>query len=180
MLGLGAEEVAWFDLVWLPCLLLTLGCTRREGRLHRRTRHSSVFNLYEALDGRLLESFAVDPSVAEVEVGRYRLPPRVRVRSLRGEIESTFARWRSVVQDAARERWARAGVDLGIPLPVDALTVDEATACYLPVYVAIFRQRDSRRVVVVDGGDGAIDELLSGVLTANLGYVTEALDSPAP
>ncbi len=180
VLGLGAEEVAWFDLVWLPCLLLTLGCTRREGRLHRRTRHSSVFNLYEALDGRLLESFAVDPSVAEVEIGRYRLPPRVRVRSLRGEIESTFARWRSVVQDAARERWARAGADLGIPLPVDALTVDEATACYLPVYAAILRQRDSRRVVVVDGGDGAIDELLSSVLTANLGYVTEALDSPAP
>ena len=28
------------------------------------------------------------------------------------------------------------------------------------------------------GGDGSVDELLSSVLTANLGYLTEALDSP--
>jgi Holliday junction resolvase len=178
VLGLGAEDVAWFDLVWLPCLLLTLGCTRQEGRLRKRTRHSSIFNLYEALDGALLESFAVDPAVAEVEVGPYRLPPRVKVRTLRGEISATYAKWRSVVQGAARERWARAAADLGIPLPIDALTVDEATSCYLPVYVAILRQRDSRRVVVIDGGDGAVDQLLATVLTANLGYLTEALDSP--
>jgi Holliday junction resolvase len=178
VLGLGAEEVAWFDLVWLPCLLLTLGCTRQEGRLHKRTRHSSVFNLYEALDGTLLESFAVDPSVAEVEVGPYRLPTRITVRTLRGKLSSTFAKWRSVVQGAARERWAQAGADLGIPLLLDALTVDEATACYLPVYVAILRQKDSRRVVVIDGGDGAVDQPLSSVLTANLSYLTEALDSP--
>jgi hypothetical protein len=32
--------------------------------------------------------------------------------------------------------------------------------------------------VVIDGGDGSVDELLSSVLTANLGYLTEALDSP--
>ena len=86
--GLGAEEVAWFDLVWLPCLLLTLGCTRQEGRLHKRARHSSVFNLYEALDGTLLESFAVDPSIAEVEVGRHRLPARVtRARPARRAVD---------------------------------------------------------------------------------------------
>jgi Holliday junction resolvase len=178
MLGLGAEEVAWFGLVWLPCLLLTLGCTRLEGRLHKRTRHSSVFNLYEALDGALLESFAVDPAVAEVEVGPQRLPPLVKPRTLRAEISSTFEKWRSVVQGAARERWARAGADLGIPLPLDALTVDDVTVCYLPVYVAILRHRDSRRVVVIDGGDGAVDQPLATVLTANLGYLTEALDSP--
>ena len=178
ILGLGAEEVAWFGLVWLPCLLLTLGCTRLEGRLHKRTRHSSVFNLYEALDGALLESFAVDPAVAEVEVGPQRLPPLVKPRTLRAEISSTFEKWRSVVQGAARERWARAGADLGIPLPLDALTVDDVTVCYLPVYVAILRHRDSRRVVVIDGGDGAVDQPLATVLTANLGYLTEALDSP--
>jgi hypothetical protein len=82
------------------------------------------------------------------------------------------------VQGAARERWARAGADLGIPLPLDALTVDDVTVCYLPVYVAILRHRDSRRVVVIDGGDGAVDQPLATVLTANLGYLTEALDSP--
>ena len=178
VLGLGAEEVVWFDLVWLPCLLLTLGCTRPEGRLHKRTRQVSVFNLYEALDGNLLESFALDPAIAEVEVGPHRLPPRLKVAALRREISSTFEKWRTVVQGAARERWAQAGADLGIPLPLDALTIDTTTACYLPVYAAILRQRDSRRVVVIDGGDGAVDELLSSVLTANLGYLTEALDSP--
>jgi Holliday junction resolvase len=104
ILGLGAEEVAWFGLVWLPCLLLTLGCTRLEGRLHKRTRHSSVFNLYEALDGALLESFAVDPAVAEVEVGPQRLPPLVKPRTLRAEISSTFEKWRSVVQGARGRR----------------------------------------------------------------------------
>jgi len=128
--------------------------------------------------GALLESFAVDPAVAEVEVGPQRLPPLVKPRTLRAEISSTFEKWRSVVQGAARERWARAGADLGIPLPLDALTVDEVTVCYLPVYVAILRHRDSRRVVVIDGGDGAVDQPLATVLTAKLGYLTEALDSP--
>jgi hypothetical protein len=179
MLGLGAEEVAWFGLVWLPCLLLTLGCTRQEGRLRKRTRHSSVFNLYEALDGTLLEGFAVDPSIAEVEVGRHLLPPRLKPRALRAEITTTFDKWHSVVQGAARERWAQAATRLGIPLPIDALSLDDATTCVLPVYVAILRQRDSRRVVVIDGGDGTLDEPLSAVLTANLGYLTEALDAAA-
>jgi hypothetical protein len=175
VLGIGAEEVAWFDLVWLPCLLLTLGCTSRQGRLRKRARHSSVFNLYEALDGTLLESFAVDPAVAAVEIGPHRLPPRVKSRALRAEIASTFDKWRSVVQGAAHERWERAAADLGIPLPIDALTVDETAACYLPVYAAVLRQRDARRVVVIDGGDGSVDPLLSSVLTANLGYLAEAL-----
>jgi hypothetical protein len=179
VLGIGAEEVAWFDLVWLPCLLLTLGCTSRQGRLQKRIRHSSVFNLYEALDGTLLESFATDPAVGAVEVGPHRPAPRVKSRVLRTEIATTFDKWRSVVQGAARERWERAGCELGIPLPIDALTVDETVACYLPVYAAVLRQRDSRRVVVIDGGDGTIDTLLSGVFTANLGYLTEALE-PQP
>lgn len=179
VLGLGAEEVAWFGLVWLPCLLLTLGCTRQVGRLRKRTRHSSVFNLYEALDGTLLEGFAVDPSIAEVEVGRHLLPPRLKQRALRAEITTTFDKWHSAVQGAARERWAQAATRLGIPLPIDALSLDDATTCVLPVYVAILRQRDSRRVVVIDGGDGTLDEPLSAVLTANLGYLTEALDAAA-
>ncbi len=179
VLGLGAEEVAWFGLVWLPCLLLTLGCTRQEGRLRKRARHSSVFNLYDALDGTLLEGFAVDPSIAEVEVGRQLLPPRLRPRALRAEIATTFGKWQSVVQGAARERWAQAAARLGIPLPIDALSLDDATACVLPVYVAILKQKDSRRAVVIDGGDGTLDEPLSTVLTANLGYLTEALDATA-
>ena len=82
---------------------------------------------------------------------------------------TAFEKWQSVVQDAARERWAQTALRLGIPLPLDALSVDEATACHLPVYVTILRQRDSRRVVVIDGGDGTLDEPLSAVLTANLG-----------
>jgi hypothetical protein len=74
---------------------------------------------------------------------------------------------------------AQAATRLGIPLPIDALSLDDATTCVLPVYVAILRQKDSRRVVVIDGGDGTLDEALSTVLTANLGYLTEALDAAA-
>ena len=180
VLGLGAEEVAWFGLVWLPCLLLTLGCTREDGRLRKRSRHSSVFNLYEALDGTLLEGFAVDPAIGEVEVGPPVLAPRLKQRALRAEVTTAFEKWQSVVQDAARERWAQTALRLGVPLPLDALSVDDATACHLPVYVTILRQRDSRRVVVIDGGDGTLDEPLSAVLTANLGYLTEALGEPRP
>ena len=174
MLGLGGEEVVWFGLLWLPCLLLTLGCTRQEGHLRKRARHSSVFNLYEALDGSLLESFAADPAPAEVEAAGIRLPARVKERTLRGEISTTFTKWRSVVHDAARERWARSALELGVPLPVEALTIDRTTACWLPVYAAVLVQRGARRVVVVDGGDGAVDHHLAGVLTENLGYLAGA------
>ena len=107
------------------------------------------------------------------------LAPRLKQRVLRAEVTTAFEKWQSVVQDAARERWAQTALRLGIPLPLDALSVDEATACHLPVYVTILRQRDSRRVVVIDGGDGTLDEPLSAVLTANLGYLTESLGAPA-
>jgi len=180
VLGLGAEEVAWFGLLWLPCLLLTLGCTRQEGRLRKHARHSSVFNLYEALDGSLLESFAADPALAEVELTGPCLPPRVKARTLHSEISTTLARWRSVVQDAARERWTQAALELGLPLPVEALTIDRTTACWLPVYVAVLAQKGARRVVVVDGGDAGVDRHLAGVLTENLGYLSETLADAAP
>ena len=34
-------------------------------------------------------------------------------------------------------------------------------------------------IVMIDGGEGTLDEPLSAVLTANLGYLTEALDAAA-
>ena len=180
VLGLGAEEVVWFGLVWLPCLLLTLGCTRVEGRLHKRSRHSSVFNLYEALGGSLLDSFTGDPAPAEIEMSGPRLPTLVKARTLQSEISTTVLKWRSVVQDAARERWASAAADLGVPLPVEALTIDQTTACWLPLYATVLAQKGARRVVVVDGGDGAIDQHLARVLTANLGHLGETLTGTAP
>ena len=105
-----------------------------------------------------------------------RLPARVKARALHGEIATTLLKWRSVVQDAARERWARAALELGVPLPVEALTIDETTACWLPVYVAVLAERRAP-----GGGDRCRRRRgrprLAAVLTANLGYVTEALDS---
>ncbi|HUK77136.1 MAG TPA: hypothetical protein VL117_05985, partial [Thermoleophilia bacterium] len=137
------------------------------------------FNLYEALDGGLLESFAADPAPAEIEVAGLRLPARVKARALHGEISTALAKWGSVVQEAARERWAQAALELGLPLPVEALSIDRTTACWLPIYAAVLAQRGARRVVVIDGGDGAVDHHLAGVLTENLGYLTEALAEAA-
>ncbi len=175
VLGLGAEEVLWFDLLWLPCLLLTLGCTREQGRLRRHARHSSVYNLYEALDGRLLASYADDPRPGEVVLGAHRLPTRVRPAALRREIETTFARWRTVTREATRRRWELAAEELGLPLPADSLTIDETVACHLPVYAAVLRQGAARRVVAVDATTGEIDDRLSEALTAGLGSLTDAL-----
>jgi hypothetical protein len=175
VLGLGAEEVVWFDLLWLPCLLLTLGCTREQGRLHRRARHSSVYNLYEVLGGRLVASYADDPCPGEVVVGANRLPARVRPAALRREIETTFDHWRAVPREAARRRWDLAAEELGLPLPADALTVDDAVACHLPVYAAVLRQGAARRVVAIDATTGEVDDRLSAALTAALGSLADAL-----
>ena len=181
VLGLGAEEVLWFDLLWLPCLLLTLGCTREQGRLRRHARHSSVHNLYEALDGRLVASYADDPRPGEVVLGAHRLPARVKPAALRRDIETAFERWRTVTREAARRRWELAAEELGLPLPVDSLTIDETVACHLPVYAAVLRQGAARRVVAVDAVAGRVDDRLSVALTAALGSLTDALpDLVAP
>lgn len=175
VLGLGAEEVLWFDLLWLPCLLLTLGHTRDRGRLRRQARHSSVHNLYEALDGRLVARYADDPRPGEVALGPHRLPARVRPSALRREIETTFERWRGATREATRRRWELAAEELGLPLPAASLTIDETVACHLPVYAAVLRQGPSRRVVAVDATTGELDDRLSAALTAGLGALADAL-----
>ena len=108
-----------------------------------------------------------------------RLPALVKTRALEAEISTTVLKWRSVVQDAARRRWESAAAGLGVPLPLEALTIDQATACWLPLYAAVLAQRGARRVVVIDGGDGAVDAHLAGVLTANLGHLGDTLGGAA-
>ena len=115
----------------------------------------------------------------EVEARGHRLAARVKARALRTEIATTFDKWRSVVQGAARERWERAALRAR-HAPAGRGPHGRRDGRLLPAGLRRRpRQRDARRVVVIDGGDGALDTLLSSVFTANLGYLTEALD-PRP
>jgi hypothetical protein len=176
ILGLGQEQIEWCGLVWVPCLLLALGCSSVDGRIRKRTKHSTVFNLYEALDGKLLNS-GEQPRLDEVNLSPYRLPPRAKSRTLQSEICQAFEKWRTVVQNAARQRWTTAAKELGIPLPIEALTVSEIAPCHLPVYVGILESKGKRRAVAASGASGNAIPRLSTILTSNMNFLLGALNS---
>jgi hypothetical protein len=168
VLGVAAETMTVCRSLWLPCLLLEVGCSRVDGVLRKRTKHTSIFNLYEGITGRLIASTEDPPALAEVDIGSAHFSCRIKARAFRVEAERAFMAWRSAVQDGARQRRAGVLAQLGIPLPNDAVTVTEIAQPYLPIGVAVLEGRGKRRVQVVGLRTGRRSDLLSTVVTANI------------
>jgi hypothetical protein len=175
LFGLGQEQVEFFDLVWIPCLVVQLGCARVDGRLRKRIKHTAQFNVYEMLSGRFLWSSEESPSLVEVDIAPYSLPAQLHSRAFRGDLVQTFRKWKTAVQDAARQRHTTAAQAKGIPLPLSELTADEFATCHLPAYVAVVQSKGKRRAVVVNARTGRLSKRLSEVLTPQLHFLTEAL-----
>ena len=113
-----------------------------------------------------------------MDVASGQLPVLVKAREIQSEIQHAFTRHAEVVTDAARERHAERLQGLGIPLPIEDLSIEDSSIVYQPLYLAVLRRRDAERVVVVDAYSGERARDLEDVLTAHVAVVRRALAGP--
>lgn len=175
-LGLGREEIVGTEQVWLPFFLLEIACAKEDKQRFRRpsVKTRTIWNAYEALDGRFYTSWDAAPQLREVEM-TIAVRPRVRESAVVGALRQTVAKAAEVVRADAQQRYAAKLTGLGIPLPVSSVSIEAHQEFYWPFYVARLRARGGDRLVAVDGAFGRAQEALARVLTAHQGYVVETV-----
>ena len=173
----GREAVTESSLLWVPWHALRIAVTRSEGRLRRRTRTRRIWNLYDAMSGRLVVSDATEevPALGEVDIAAGHLPIVVKARAIQAEIRQAFERWSEVVTEAAQERHEERLAALGIPLPAADVAIEDSSIVYQPVHLAVLRRRGGERVVAIDAHLGTRAKDLEEVLTGQVGAVRRAL-----
>lgn len=174
--GLGREQIVFIEPVWIPVHLFEVACSRLQKDRLRKASVKTVahWNGYEAIQGQLAYQFAGVPELGDVTMQR-RLTSRVKDSKIAGDIAKTFERYAKVVQDSAKERHARALNAMGIPTPIQAVSVESRRAIFLPVFVARLASNGGDRIVAVDAHGGSIHARIGAVLTAHMGYLMEAL-----
>lgn len=178
-LGLAREEIVSMDPVWLPLHVLQIADSRLQKERFRRPSLKTVWrlNAYEALTGAYLCAFDAWPETRPA-AKECRMPVRVKASRISASIAKTFERYAKVVQESAKARHAAALHELGIPTPIEAVSVEGSRVIFLPVFAAVLRSRGGDRVVAVDAHGGSVDPRIGIVLTANIAFLAECLAGP--
>lgn len=174
ILGLGKEEVEFAKLVWVPCYLFQISHAKAEGIIRKKIRTKTIWDLYDALEGFLLYMLGGEPRWGEIEAGNV-LQSKIKDREIKRALQKSFEKAREVVTPKAKRRYAKKLAELGIPLPVTNISVEDISRVYYPFYVALLRKGEKRRLVAVDAVQGNLHKTMSGALTMNLDFVVSSV-----
>ncbi|XOB40577.1 MAG: restriction endonuclease [Candidatus Nealsonbacteria bacterium] len=173
--GMGKEEIRVFNLIWLPCYLLKISCTKTEGVFRRKSTTKPIWNLYESLEGNWFYTFEEIPKIENVKVENT-LQPKIKDVEIIKEIQKIFKKSSEVVTFKAQKRYARKLEKKGIHSPlVTDITFDNVTYLLYPFFIAILKRDEKERIIVVDGVIGKINKNIGYVLTTNLNYIIQNL-----
>jgi Holliday junction resolvase len=167
-----AETIDRVEQLWIPVWVLGLACSRVE---RNKLRTTPQWNVYEAITGTLVTQLAGEPQLAEIDVGRSRLVHQVTSKMIARRLATAIQKIRSVVTESARNRYARQLRSMGVPPDVREASIDRALEGYFPVFAGFLSHKGTQRVMVVDAVWGKLWPNLGSVLTANVGYIAEAI-----
>jgi hypothetical protein len=173
-LGIGAEEVVWTSLVWMPVAIVQLALSRTEGRFKRVMQTRRQWNAYDRVTGKYICSWAVPPRLVDVNIAKCHIQPKERESSPVRAIKEAHKKFSSVTTEAAKARHANALQRLGVPLGY-AVDPETTTAAYYPLYLAIARRKQAERVIALDATSGEPHAGLSTRLSHNIHWVRESL-----
>ena len=165
------EQVVWFSPVWLPgyCIGLTASQPVAKRRKVQVTA-TRLTNIYEGLSGTLVgpaqgqfELVAIDPALA--------LASQVRDTKVHTAIRKALDGYLGVTSAAARERHAQRVAAAGLPLPCQAVTIDETAVVHLPFYAGVLSSGGQQRVMAVSGSAGNEWPAVSTLLTHHISLV---------
>ncbi|MEM5834252.1 MAG: restriction endonuclease [Candidatus Aenigmatarchaeota archaeon] len=174
--GLEKEDIAWIKLVDVPFYLFQITYGRIQGIISRKLFTKKIYNLYDALEGSFFKSYEEKPKLEEIKL-TLPLQAKIKDSKVKKVIEEMFERASKVVTYRAQLRYRSKLINLGIPLPVSSISIDEVTEVYYPFYIALLRRGEKERIIAVDGLEGNVIKSISDVLTKNLSYVLESIKS---
>jgi hypothetical protein len=174
----GRESVAEASLLWFPWHAMRIAVTRHEGRIRRKLRTRRIWNLYDAVSGRLARSSTWEnvPSLSRVDIAAGHLPTLVKARTIQSDVHQAFGRYCEVVTDSARERYEDRLTERAIPLPAEDISIEDSSIVYQPLHLAVLRRKDSERVVAIDAHSGQRVPDLEEILTGHVAVVRRALN----
>jgi len=167
-----SEAIERIEHVWLPIWVLNLGCAREE---RHKLRTVSIWNAYEALSGSLVTTLPDQPELREVNLGRSRLVHQITEKSIGRRLANAAEKSWSLVTASAQRRYEDELESLGVPRDARSVTVERGSEAFLPLFVGLLTHEGSQRVMVVDATWGRVWTELGTTLTANIGYLREAL-----
>lgn len=171
-LGFTSEEIQLIESLWVPCYLFRISHVKEEGLLSKKLTTRTFWNLYDALEGFWLYRFEREPQLTETEAENP-LQPKVKDRKIKSTLSKVLRKANEVVTRRAKKRYADKLNELGIPVPVKNVTVDDVTIVHYPFYMALLKKGETHRIISVDGVTGRIHKNMSNVLTRNMHHVLE-------
>ena len=175
-LGLGGNQMEWFGPTWLPAWSLQLGLTKLGGIFRNVPRLTHVWNSYEALSGRLLESRPDPPSLRTVDVSSEYLRHRLQASQVADTVTKAFKQWQASRNDTSHRMLAVPLLEVGLEPGFDHITVEATNLTYYPLWIAFLNNRDGERIVAADGVTGKHRRGLGQVLTVNAQLVRDSLN----
>jgi hypothetical protein len=178
-LGLTRERVDWIRPAWVAYHLVVVATTvERRPFLRRNANRSSWrWNLYDSVTGTWWRSLDGPAVVVPVPLAA-QVPPALPAGRVTTAIRRAVARREACAGAPARDRWAAALEELGVPGEASSVSVERTETLYWPFWIGLVRCRSETRLVAVDGVAGAVCPAASQAFTAGLAHVLRALDGP--
>lgn len=176
--GIGTEEIASIDLLWVPAVELQLAVTRvRPGLVKDRDEVIRRWNLFEILAGRMVGQR--DEPRAFVTVAL--LGPTVRAQKSSPQIVSdmrrTVAKHRNAKSEAAQKTRQAAYNAIGLPGSTREFAIEAEKQVFVPYFVGLLRRKGAERFVAIHAGLGARTEAVEQALHEKIDVVRAAIDA---
>lgn len=186
--GVGSEDVASIDLVWVPCFEIQLAVTRmRPGLIKDKEELVRRWTLFEALTGRLIGAREEARSFETVGLDAPVVRQQRSAAQVLAETRKIVGKYRNAKSEAAHKTRQTAFNAVGLPGSTRDFAVEEEKPVFVPFYVGTLRRKGSERLIAIHAGNGArvesVEQALHDkvdVLRRSLAEAQAALPSSAP
>lgn len=179
--GIGREDIASVDLVWIPCFELRLAVTRvRPGIFNDKEELVQRWALYEALSGRLVGARDDARTFKQINLNGPVVRQQRSAAQVVAEIRKIVVKHRNAKSDTARTRRKVAYNAVGLPGSTREFAIEEEKPVFVPFYVGTLRRKTSERLIAIHAGNGARIESVERALHDKVDLLRRVLAESSP
>jgi hypothetical protein len=180
--GIGGEDVAAVDLVWVPCFEFQLTITRlRPGLINDKEELIRRWALFEALTGRLIGARDDARLFESVNLDAPVVRQQRSAAQVVAELRTVVGKHRSAKSDAAQKTRQTAYNAVGLPGSTREFAVEDEKAVYVPFFVGSLRRKARERLIAIHAGNGARIESVEHALHEKIDVLRLSMsDAVAP
>jgi len=174
--GVGSEDVASIDLVWVPCVEFQLAVTRvRPGLIKDKEELIRKWVLFEVLAGRLIGGRDEARSFEPVDLDAPVVRQQRSAAQVLSEVRKVLGKHRNAKSDAALKARQDAYNAVGLPGSTREFAVEGEKAVFVPFFIGTLSRRGTERLVAIHAGNGARVETVEQALHEKIDVLRRAL-----